>query len=97
LLGLPRIISTQDDLRWVLDTEPSWASGFTFCAGALGERKDNDVVAMAREFAGEIFFAHLRSPRNSQVAMTTDLYSYVMPMALREAADAMDRIFVQPN
>ena len=29
--------------------------------------------------------------------MTTDLYSHVMPTALHEAADAMDRVFVQPN
>jgi hypothetical protein len=29
--------------------------------------------------------------------MTTDLYSHVMPTALREAADAIDRVFVQPN
>jgi integrase len=28
---------------------------------------------------------------HSQLAMTTDLYSHVMPTALREAADAMDR------
>ena len=34
---------------------------------------------------------------HSQLAMTTDLYSHVMPTALREAADAMDRVFVQPN
>jgi integrase len=29
---------------------------------------------------------------HSQLAMTTDLYSHVMPTALREAADAMDRV-----
>ena len=34
---------------------------------------------------------------HSQLAMTTDLYSHVMPTALREAADAMDRVFVRPN
>lgn len=34
---------------------------------------------------------------HSQLAMTTDLYSHVMPTALREAADAMDRVFIQPN
>jgi integrase len=28
---------------------------------------------------------------HSHLAITTDLYSHVMPMALREAADAMDR------
>jgi integrase len=34
---------------------------------------------------------------HSQLAMTTDLYSHVMPTALREAADATDRVFIQPN
>jgi integrase len=34
---------------------------------------------------------------HSQLAMTTDLYSHVMPTALRAAADAMDRVLVQPN
>ena len=34
---------------------------------------------------------------HSQLAMTTDLYSRVMPTALREAADAIDRVFVQPS
>jgi hypothetical protein len=33
---------------------------------------------------------------HSQLAMTTDL-SHVMPTALREAADATDRVFIQPN
>jgi hypothetical protein len=32
---------------------------------------------------------------HSQLAMTTDLYSHVMPTALREAADAMDHVFVR--
>ena len=34
---------------------------------------------------------------HSQLAITTDLYSHVMPTAFREAADAMNRLFVQPN
>ena len=34
---------------------------------------------------------------HSQLAITTDLYSHVMPTALRAAADAMDRVLVQPN
>jgi hypothetical protein len=36
-------------------------------------------------------------PDGIRVRLTTDLYSHVMPTALREAADAMDRVFVQPN
>jgi integrase len=34
---------------------------------------------------------------HSQLAMMTDLYFHVMPTAQREAADAVDRVFVQPN
>jgi mannonate dehydratase len=37
------------------------ANGLTFCAGSYGSRADNDLVAMAREFAPRIHFAHLRN------------------------------------
>lgn len=34
---------------------------------------------------------------HSQLSVTTDLYSHVMPTALRDAADAMDRFFDGPE
>ena len=61
LLGLPRVVSTQNDTQWLLDTAPSVANGLTFCTGSYGVRADNDLVAMARAFASRIYFAHLRS------------------------------------
>jgi mannonate dehydratase len=61
LLGLPRVVSTRDDTRWLLDAAPSVANGLTFCTGSFGVRADNDLVAMAGEFASRIYFAHLRS------------------------------------
>jgi len=61
LLGLPRVVSTRDDTRWLLDAAPSVANGLTFCTGSFGVRADNDLVAMAEEFASRIYFAHLRS------------------------------------
>ncbi|HEX7535972.1 MAG TPA: mannonate dehydratase [Dermatophilaceae bacterium] len=66
LLGLPRVVSTRDDARWLLDTAPSVANGLTFCTGSFGVRADNDLVAMAREFASRIYFAHLRSTVREQ-------------------------------
>ena len=63
LLGLPRVVSTRDDLRWVVDQVPSVANGLTFCTGSLGVRADNDLVAIAREFGARIYFTHLRSTR----------------------------------
>jgi mannonate dehydratase len=61
LLGLPRVVSTRDDARWLLNVAPSAANGLTFCTGSFGVRADNDLVAMATEFASRIYFTHLRS------------------------------------
>jgi mannonate dehydratase len=63
LLGLPRIVSTADDARWVLGRVDSPANGLTFCTGCYGARPDNNLVAMAKEFAARIHFLHLRSTR----------------------------------
>lgn len=61
LFGLPRVVSTAEDVRGLLAAAPSPANGITFCVGSYGVRLDNDVPAMAREFADKIFFAHLRN------------------------------------
>ncbi len=63
LLGLPRIVSTADDLEFLMRQWPGEANGITFCTGALGVRADNDLRAMVRRFANRIWFAHLRSTR----------------------------------
>jgi len=63
LLGLPRIVSTADDARWILSRVDSPANGLTFCTGCYGARPDNNLVAMAKEFAARIHFLHLRSTR----------------------------------
>lgn len=61
LLGLPRIVSTAEDLAYLIAQWPGDANGITFCTGALGVRRDNDLKAMVRKFAHRILFAHLRS------------------------------------
>jgi mannonate dehydratase len=66
LLGLPRIVSTAEDLRWILKQYAGDANALTFCTGALGIRADNDLRAMVREFASRIGFLHLRSTEREQ-------------------------------
>ncbi len=61
LFGLPRVLSTADDYRSIFAAQPSLANGITFCTGSLGARADNDLPAIAREFAPRIHFAHLRN------------------------------------
>lgn len=61
LLGLPRIVSNRDDLRFIIDAVPSHANGITFCTGSLGAGVSNDVPALAREFAPHSHFVHFRN------------------------------------
>lgn len=61
ILGLPRIVSTIEDMQWFVETEPLQANGFTMCTGSYGVRSDNDLVKMTKQFADRIYFAHLRS------------------------------------
>lgn len=60
LFGLPRIVSTADDVRAILSAVDTTANGLTFCVGSYGSRGDNDLPAMVKEFASRIHFAHLR-------------------------------------
>ncbi|TPJ31258.1 mannonate dehydratase [Mesorhizobium sp. B2-8-3] len=61
LYGLPRIVSTAEDARFILNVVDSLANGLTFCTGSYGTRADNDIVAMIKEFAERIHFVHLRN------------------------------------
>lgn len=61
VFGLPRIVSNEDDIRWILGLVESPANGFTFCAGSLSAGIQNDVVDLAKKFAKKSFFVHLRS------------------------------------
>ncbi len=61
LFGLPRIVSTADDIAWILNSVDSPANGLTLCAGSLGAHPHNDVPEIARRFAEKIHFAHLRN------------------------------------
>lgn len=60
ILGLPRIVTSADDIRWMLSAVDNIHNGVTFCAGSLSAGAHNDVVEMAREFAPRTHFAHLR-------------------------------------
>ncbi|WP_417617131.1 mannonate dehydratase [Oceanisphaera sp.] len=61
ILGLPRIVSTAEDMQWMVDTIDSIANGFTMCTGSYGVRADNDLVNMIQRFGNRIYFTHLRA------------------------------------
>ena len=61
VLGLPRIVTSEEDIAWFLDAVDNPHNGLTFCAGSLSAGAHNDVVSMARRFASRTHFVHLRS------------------------------------
>jgi mannonate dehydratase len=61
VLGLPRIVTNEEDIDWFLKAVDNPHNGLTFCAGSLSAGIHNDVPALARKFASRTHFVHLRS------------------------------------
>ena len=61
IFGLPRVVSSAEDVRQLFTAVPSPACGLTFCAGSFGSNAANNLQAMLAEFAPRVHFAHLRS------------------------------------
>lgn len=61
ILGLPRIVTDEDDLSWLLHAVDNPHNGLTFCAGSLSAGEQNDTRQLAKKFAKRTHFVHLRS------------------------------------
>ena len=63
VFGLPRIISTQENLKRMMDTVPNKHNGITFCTGSYGTNLNNDLIDTIHMLKGRIHFAHVRNLR----------------------------------
>ena len=91
VLGLPRVVSTEQDALDIINSVPSVANGLCFCTGSFGARADNHLVSMIQRFSENIHFLHLRNTKRDNdgnfyeadhLGGDTDMYSIVKEVIL---------------
>jgi mannonate dehydratase len=92
LFGLPRVVSNESDLQYIVNVYDSIYNGLCICTGSLGVRPDNDLPGIVERLGDKINFLHLRSTQRdgngsfheaSHLRGDVDMYN-VMLAALKE-------------
>ncbi|MEA5257873.1 mannonate dehydratase [Arcicella aquatica] len=112
LLGLPRVVSTENDLAQLMAAADVTANGITFCTGSLGVREDNDLPKMIQRFGERIHFIHLRTTKREENPLNfheaahldgdVDMYEVVKAIVLeqnrrKEANEGVVSIPMRPD
>jgi len=103
LFGLPRVVSTESDLQYIVNVVDSIYNGLCICTGSLGVRPDNDLPGIVERLGEKINFLHLRSTQRhidgsfheaSHLRGDVDMYNVIVSVLKeqkkRHAANRLD-------
>nr|WP_319397740.1 mannonate dehydratase [uncultured Carboxylicivirga sp.] len=101
LFGLPRVVSCETDLQYIVNVVDSIYNGLCICTGSLGVRADNDLPGMIERLGSKINFLHLRSTQRddngsfheaSHLRGNVDMYSvFVAVLKEQKKRHALNR------
>jgi mannonate dehydratase len=93
ILGLPRVVSTEQDLTDIVNAAPSPSNGLTYCTGSLGANPKNDLPGIMERLGTHVHFLHLRNVRreadgsfyeDDHLAGSTDMYAVMKNVILEQ-------------
>ncbi|MHB1177442.1 MAG: mannonate dehydratase [Daejeonella sp.] len=93
ILGLPRVVSNESDLKDIIEFVPSPSNGITLCTGSLGARADNDIPGIIERLGEHIHFLHLRNVKREadgsfyeaeHLGGSTDMYAVMKNIILEQ-------------
>jgi mannonate dehydratase len=98
VLGLPRIVSTAEDLNYILESVPGASNGICYCTGSLGANANNNLPDIARHLGTRIHFVHLRNVtkdadgnffEDDHLGGDTDMYAVMKELlTIQQSVDA---------
>ena len=66
ILGLPRIVSSEEDIQYILSAVPGKSNGICFCTGSLGAGQHNNLVSIVKGIGSKLHFVHLRNTKRDE-------------------------------
>lgn len=67
ILGLPRVVSNEEDLTFIINEQPKAFNGICFCTGSLGAGPKNNLPEILDKVKHRVYFAHLRNVQRDEL------------------------------